>query len=43
MKFVTGQWNFDSDWDAYVNQLNAMGAEDYVTVKQAQYDRYLSK
>ena len=43
MKFVTGQWNFDSDWDAYVNQLNVMGAEDYVTVKQAQYDRYLSK
>ena len=43
MKFVTGQWNFDSDWDAYVNQLNAMGAEDYITVKQAQYDRYLSK
>ncbi len=43
MKFVTGQWNFDSDWDAYVNQLNTMGAEDYVTVKQAQYDRYLSK
>ena len=43
MKFVTGEWNFDTDWDAYVKQLEAMGSNDYITVKQAQYDRYLSK
>ena len=43
MKFVTGQWNFDTDWDAYVKQLEAMGSSDYIAVKQAQYDRYLSK
>ena len=43
MKFVTGEWNFGADWDNYVQQLNDMGAQEYVTVKQAQYDRYLSK
>lgn len=26
MKFVTGKWNFTSDWDAYVKQLQKMGS-----------------
>ena len=40
MNFVTGTWNFDSDWDAYVEQLKKMGIDDYVAIKQTQYDRY---
>jgi putative aldouronate transport system substrate-binding protein len=43
MNFVTGTWNFDSDWDAYVKQLEQMGINDYVTIKQAQYERYEAK
>ena len=40
MNFVTGAWNFDSDWDAYVAQMEKMGIDDYVAIKQAQYERY---
>ncbi len=39
-KFLSGQWNFDSDWDAYVDQLNKLHTDRYVEIKQAQYDRY---
>lgn len=38
--FVTGVWNFDSDWDAFVDQLEGLGVSRYVEIKQAQYDRY---
>lgn len=40
MKFVTGKWNFTSDWEAYVKQLQKMGINDYIKIKQTQYDRY---
>ena len=40
MNFVTGAWNFDSDWDAYVARMEKMGIDDYVAIKQAQYERY---
>ncbi len=39
--FVTGTWNFDSDWDNFVAQLEGLGVSRYVEIKQAQYDRYL--
>ena len=39
-KFLSGQWNFDSDWDAYVNQIKNMKVDRYLEIKQAQYDRY---
>lgn len=38
--FVTGTWNFDSDWDAFVEQLDGLGVPRYIEIKQAQYDRY---
>ncbi len=38
--FVTGTWNFDSDWDAFVEQLEGLGVSRYIEIKQAQYDRY---
>ncbi len=40
MNFVTGAWNFTSDWDAYVKQLQAMGTDRYMEIKNAQYLRY---
>ena len=39
-KFVTGEWNFEKDWDAYVEQMDKMGSSRYAEIKQAQYDRY---
>lgn len=42
VKFVTGQANFDSDWDEYTATLDKMGAQDYLKIKKAQYDRYQS-
>lgn len=39
-KFVTGEWNFDKDWDSFVEKMNKMGATRYTEIKQAQYDRY---
>ncbi len=42
VKFVTGEWNFDEDWDAYVAQLNSMGVAELQAVRQAQYDRYVA-
>lgn len=38
--FVTGAWNFESDWDSYVAQCEKMGSTRYIEIKQAQYDRY---
>lgn len=40
VKFLTGEWNFTTDWDAYVAQLERMGIERYIEIRQAQYDRY---
>jgi len=33
MKFVTGKWNFTSDWEAYVKQLQKMGIDDYIKIR----------
>lgn len=38
--FVTGVWNFDSDWESFESQLEGLGVSRYVEIKQAQYDRY---
>lgn len=40
VKFVTGKWNFDSDWDNYVKQLEKMGSEKYLKIRRTQYDRW---
>lgn len=39
-KFVMGEYNFDSDWDNFVDQLKDMGLEDGVAIYQDAYDRY---
>lgn len=40
IKFLTGEWNFEEDWDAYVDTLNSINVDEYVALKQTQFDRY---
>lgn len=37
--FMSGDKSFD-DWDAHVEQIEAMGLEEYMAVEKAAYDRY---
>jgi putative aldouronate transport system substrate-binding protein len=41
-KFVMGENNFDSDWDAFINQLMEMGLQDCIDIYQGAYDRYVA-
>jgi putative aldouronate transport system substrate-binding protein len=41
-KFVMGDNNFDSDWDAFINQLMEMGLQDCIDIYQGAYDRYVA-
>ncbi|WP_010270362.1 extracellular solute-binding protein [Paenibacillus senegalensis] len=40
VKFITGEADLDRDWDNYVNTLDRMGAEKYLEIRRAQYERY---
>ncbi len=40
-QFVTGELNFEGDWDNYINTLNNMGLEDLMALEQAALDRTL--
>jgi len=40
VKFVTGEWNFTSDWDKYVKQLKKIGADKLLEIRRTQYERY---
>lgn len=42
-KFITGEKNIDADWDAYLAELRAYGADELTAVRQAASDRYLAK
>ncbi len=44
-QFVTGAINpnSDSDWQAYLKQLDTLGLQDYLTLAQTSYDRQLKK
>ena len=39
--WVTGVEDIDADWDAYIEQLNAMGLERYVEIQNQAYAVYL--
>lgn len=39
-KFITGVADIETEWDAYVEGLNARGIEDVLEVYQASYDRW---
>ena len=41
INFITGKWNFTTDWDNYVAQLNKMGLSTFMSIRQAEYDRYI--
>ncbi len=36
--FITGSMSIEKDWDSYIAQLNALGAEEWITTYQAAYD-----
>ena len=42
-QFITGQVNLESDWDAYLKQLDTMGLSRLLEIEQAAYDRLLGK
>ena len=39
-KFVMGEYDFEADWDAFIDQLKDMGLEECVEIYQTAYDRY---
>lgn len=42
VKFITGEKSFD-EWDAYVKQVNKLGAKRATEIVQAACDRYQAK
>lgn len=42
-RFILGDLNLESDWDAFVQQLIDMGIEDCIAIWQSTYDRYLTR
>lgn len=43
VRFALGQLDVDKDWGAYLNELNAMGLDEYMAISQAAYDRMNGK
>lgn len=39
-RFISGDLSLDDDWDEYLQTLEDMGLEEYMSVKQAAYERY---
>ena len=37
--FITGKRNVDTDWDAYLADLNKIQVEKFLTISQEQYDK----
>ncbi len=42
-RFVTGDLNVDTDWDAYLQELENIGLSKYIEVSQQAYNRMLGK
>ncbi|NLA74600.1 MAG: hypothetical protein GX846_03870, partial [Deltaproteobacteria bacterium] len=40
--FVTGQMDLDSDWEAYLNQIDTIGLDKYIAWTQEAYDSFLA-
>jgi len=40
VKFLTGEWNFTTDWDSYKEYLNKIGAERMLEIRREQYKRF---
>lgn len=41
-QFISGELDIEADWDAFVNQCESLGAEEYIGYVQDAYDNYLS-
>lgn len=41
--FVTGRYNLDTDWDAYVAKCKQLKCDEIVSIYQAAYDTYFGK
>lgn len=39
-RWIAGESDIDKDWDSYIDSLNGIGLEEYVSIHQAAYDRY---
>lgn len=42
-KFITGEKNIDTDWDAYIAELKSLGLDELVKVQQDALDRYVNR
>ena len=40
-RWVAGESDIDADWDSYISTLNGVGLEEYISIYQQAYDRYL--
>lgn len=38
--FIIGEWDLDTDWDTFIEQLNAMGLDQLLAIEQASWDRF---
>ena len=41
-RFITGDMDLDTGWDSYINELNSLGMQEYISVIQSGYDRWAS-
>lgn len=41
VQFITGELSTETDWDAYIEQLKAMGVENFLNIYQTYYDAYM--
>ena len=42
-EFILGTMDIDTQWDEFINKLNALGLDKVLAVKQAALDRYLAR
>lgn len=43
IRFITGDMDIDTEWDAYVAELKNIGIDTYLEVSQAAYERLIAK
>ena len=39
-RFITGDLSLDNDWQGYLDELDAMGLQDYLATVQEAYDEW---
>ena len=42
-KFILGTMDIENDWDDFIDELNALGLEKVLAIRQAALDRYLAR